>query len=52
MERCLGAGGFPSGAATLDLPVASAVAATTAGVRHRSSRNYFFFLLLLKHAPI
>ena len=32
MERCLGAGGFPSGAATLDLPVASAVATTTAGI--------------------
>lgn len=28
MERCLGAGGFPSGAATLDLPVARAVATT------------------------
>ena len=32
MERCLGAGGLPSGAATLNLPVASAVATTTAGV--------------------
>ena len=28
MERCLGAGGLPSGAATLNLPVASAVATT------------------------
>ena len=29
MERCLGAGGFPSGAATLRLALVGAVAATT-----------------------
>lgn len=49
MERCLGAGGFPSGAATLRLALVRAVAtAATADTRSRIRRSICGRLFILR----